>query len=453
MNTKTNVKNNNRLRRNRRRPNNRRQRMNNNNRRKFNKPINNNTNAGRPISAVAPSLGYKTRMLNPQVTTKGNKTFVSHTEFMSDVNISAHIPFQITKYAINPGLNNIFPWGANIARLYESYKVRKFQVTYVPQSSSVKNGSIMIGADYDATDDTPTTKNQLMNYYGSVETNVWSELVFNASSSNANKFYKSKAIRSGNLTGIDLKTYDLCSLFIATEGLDQPVVGSIYVTYTFIFETPTVKGVEDIGGDVSPQTINWGGFTFENGDIFDEAPQSQTGPNFARYVTSPGGGYMDITSIDQWYLVILSGLYTTSALSSEPTLYYRNWQGASHTNLTEQVKPFFSFPTQARPVGLGGYKYEMGWIMRAGSFDINTNMASMVNFSYNLNIFPLGEGDISHVAGPTWNGNVSLLLLSSEFKFESKYNEILKRIKELENNCSDTDDSLSIDDHVNDCTT
>lgn len=115
----------------------------------------------------------------------------------------------------------------------------------------------MMALDYDASDAPPGDKCKLMAYAGATRSAAWDESNFRARPADLAKFAKERYVRIPGLTIVDIKTYDVANLFIATQGMgDALEVGELYVNYTVELQTPQLG---DIPLTSSTSTISSGG--------------------------------------------------------------------------------------------------------------------------------------------------------------------------------------------------
>jgi len=183
------------------------------------------------------------------------KTTVSHREFIADV--SGSVAYASTGYAVNPGDPTTFPWLAAIARNYESYRFKSLTFEYRTTASSLTKGSVMMALDYDASDSAPADKCKLMAYAGATRSAPWTESNFRARPVDLVKFAKDRYVRIPGLSIVDIKTYDVANLFIATQGMEDALeVGELYVNYTIELQTPQLG---DIPLTSASSTVSSGG--------------------------------------------------------------------------------------------------------------------------------------------------------------------------------------------------
>jgi hypothetical protein len=194
---------------------------------------------------------------------------VRHREFVAD--IKGSLAFSAIAFSINPGLYNTFPWLAQIAAQFESYKFRSLNFIFLTQKSTNTSGAVMLGVDYDASDSAPQSKIQLMSYNGAVRSSVWNECSNVCKTSDLLKFGVQRYIRSGGLqSNLDIKTYDIGRLFVGTIGcVDDSLIGELYVEYDVEFLTPQT----DISAIANSLSVNFvGNLNVSDASFMGDAP-------------------------------------------------------------------------------------------------------------------------------------------------------------------------------------
>lgn len=166
---------------------------------------------------------------------------VSHREYLSEVVGST--AFSSRKIALNPGMVSSFPWLSGIAKLYESYLFRSLQFDYVTSVGTSTSGTVMMAVDYDAYDPKPVSKGEMLQQHNSQRTQVWSNASLRCDTADLQKFGTQRYTRRDELAdNLDVKTYDVGALMLATEGIPAAMlelpVGELFVTYVVDLMTP-----------------------------------------------------------------------------------------------------------------------------------------------------------------------------------------------------------------------
>lgn len=182
---------------------------------------------------------------------KRKSTVVKHREFLD--NLTGNLTYEVSAYALNPGLSETFPWLFNTAKNYEKYRVNKFMVEILTNSGSSASGTYGMAIDYNAADPAPNTEQTLMAFQGATNCSVWNSCRLIADKFNARSAYKELFVRTGNVPeGEDLKTFDMGTLYVYTSGsANDALLGKIYVDYEIEFYTPQLG----VFGDAAAESL------------------------------------------------------------------------------------------------------------------------------------------------------------------------------------------------------
>jgi len=257
--------------------------------------------------------GFVRKVREPRFTRsmKNGDVVIDHEEFIREVNGST--TFTNTAIPINPGLLTSFPWLAQMAPLYESYRFEKLDFVYQPEAPTSTPGSVMLAVDYDATDPPATAKVQLATYRGYIRSPPWQSCTNSSIKEDLNK-QKSFFVRSGSLSAnSDLKLYDVGFLNIATSNqTDTSVIGELYIRYRVRLMTPQFQD-DGLGlarsGEVSGTTNT------SVPTLTGNAPLVLTGTTQAFTLTA-GGPYQALIS----YRALGTGLVSLSTAGSTATI-------------------------------------------------------------------------------------------------------------------------------------
>lgn len=201
-----------------------------------------------PVS-VPVAKGKVRRMNNPKTTYAANgDIIVSHREYIVD--IAGSVAFASNSFGVNPGLAGVFPWLCGVAQRYESYRFDKLRFCFETESPTSATGSVLLAIDYDASDDAPLSKTQVMAYRSCVRSPPWSDCCNDSLAEDIQK-RKSYYVRAGALAANqDIKLYDTGNFFLCTVGqANTNIVGEVYVEYVIRLMTPQLGDV-GIGGSV-----------------------------------------------------------------------------------------------------------------------------------------------------------------------------------------------------------
>lgn len=170
--------------------------------------------------------------------------YVEHTEFVNNVYASATAagssPFQQTKYSLNPGDSQTFPFLSQIAQNYLLYEFQGLIFQYKPtsgESGAASNslGKIVMATNYDPTESNFLNSVQMENEDYANSTKPSCGAVHGIETHPAQGVVDMRYVRTGNVSR-DLAFYDLGNFFLATEGIPfsaagSQVVGELWVTY------------------------------------------------------------------------------------------------------------------------------------------------------------------------------------------------------------------------------
>nr|QDH87037.1 MAG: hypothetical protein H1Bulk30269_000001 [Riboviria sp.] len=268
-----------------------------------------NNRGGNGGTGPPTAVGSRTIALGPAIARgPGQTATFSNVEYITDVASGSSAAGQIIGTAINPANSDFSPWLSRIAAGYELYRFRRLSVVYVPTCSTSTAGVVVLGVDYDTTDNPPQTKQQLSGYAGSVRGNVWSKLTLNVMPMDG-WYYTGLTAASSGPAGTDQKFYDMGKLYYGvfnTVGGAQ-AIGELTVSYTIEFAKPEFTILPGLSERIvvnSSDATNMGGLTVDvtgNNVISLSSPAAST---LRMTANSPGE-----------YLLTLIGQYTPTIAS------------------------------------------------------------------------------------------------------------------------------------------
>jgi hypothetical protein len=133
--------------------------------------------------------------------------------------------------ACNPGLAASFPWLSGHAALFENYKVHSLVYRYKNLKGTSSAGNVILSFDYDTLDSAPADAIAATQSTHYVDGAPWRIFQLKVPTDNRKLF-----TRTGSITGVDLKTYDMGSLHVSTEGCaDTTDHGYLEVEYDIEF--------------------------------------------------------------------------------------------------------------------------------------------------------------------------------------------------------------------------
>lgn len=201
-----------------------------------------------PMISAPVSQSRSFRGTQPKFASSSNGMRIRHMEYVLDLTPTT-TAFSVTAYPINPGVGVIFRWLSSIANSFDSYKIHALSFSYQEKSPSSTAGSVIIAVNYDASDPVPTTKSQLMAYQCKEDIVPWRDSVIRCNPSDCNGALAKHYVRLGTVQNTDIKTYDIGTLLVATQGVPTSDLGEIIVSYDIEFFSPI--DVQPFGGSIT----------------------------------------------------------------------------------------------------------------------------------------------------------------------------------------------------------
>jgi hypothetical protein len=177
---------------------------------------------------------------------------IEEDEYIAEVNGS--VAFVTTAYPINPGQAGTFPWGAKIAALYEKYDFLSLEFYYRREVSEYATngqaGKIILSCDYDASDNAPTSKQQVLDTVPHADGMPCMPVVKLRIDPRQARNQDSKYVRPGaQPANTDIKTYDVGNLYVSTQGCtNTTVIGELRVKYKCSLKIPVLEPPTQTGG-------------------------------------------------------------------------------------------------------------------------------------------------------------------------------------------------------------
>lgn len=164
---------------------------------------------------------------------------VRHREYIADIFGAGASGTAIATFPVNPGMPITFPWLSALAVCYENYSFKRLSFSYSPACATTQAGMVVLALDYDAADSAPVSKQGLLSMRTSNRGACWSPFDLHSDRSDLHKFSQ-YFIRSGTLAAmLDVKTYDVANLFVASTGQgNSNICGEIWCEYEVEFFTP-----------------------------------------------------------------------------------------------------------------------------------------------------------------------------------------------------------------------
>lgn len=171
-------------------------------------------------------------------------------EFLKD--ILGTVDFTLHQFRLNPGLNETFPWLAQIAKAFEQWTLHGMVFEFVSTSSSnvlsatasIGLGTVVQATQYDPKDRPFISKFEMENYVGA-----------NSARPNKNQIHGVECLRGTSpinvlltrdeevVTASDLSFYDFGIFNLATVGFpsDGGVIGELWVSYDIELLKPKIS--------------------------------------------------------------------------------------------------------------------------------------------------------------------------------------------------------------------
>lgn len=180
-----------------------------------------------PVTSAAVAFSQKQQF--PGKYSQLESRRIQNSELIGTVNGSQ--TFNLTRYPVNPGMSQTFPWLSVQATQWQQYTFHNLSFRYITRTGTDARGSVIISPDYNPTELPPTTEQQASNTMDAVEDVIWKILVCRLTKSAMFPFGPRKQIRNGAIAG-DLSVYDACRLFIiTTECANTDAIGKLWVDY------------------------------------------------------------------------------------------------------------------------------------------------------------------------------------------------------------------------------
>nr|QKV51183.1 putative capsid protein [Crucivirus sp.] len=165
-----------------------------------------------------------------------------HREFLGDVYSSATAgAFKIDSYAINPGLDETFPWLSGVVGAkFQQYRINGMTFEFRSMSSDALNstntalGSVVMSTDYDSADNVFASKQEMENTEYGVSCKPSANMLHGIECARFQTPVSELYIRAfGVPSGKDIRLYDLGRFSIASVGCQGTNVnlGELWVTY------------------------------------------------------------------------------------------------------------------------------------------------------------------------------------------------------------------------------
>lgn len=169
---------------------------------------------------------------------------ISEDEYIGE--ILGSVAFSATSYSVNPGQSAVFPWGHQVAALYEEYEFTSLEFYYKREVSEFavngQAGKVLLSFNYDASDPVPTNKQEVEDTVPHVDGMPCTPVILLRVDCSRMRKNDSKYVRPGaQPVNTDIKTYDGGNLIVSTQGnTNTSVIGELRVRYTCKLSEPVL---------------------------------------------------------------------------------------------------------------------------------------------------------------------------------------------------------------------
>jgi len=180
----------------------------------------------RPL-ASSKTLKFKVRPSAP----------VHHREFLGAV--TGNAAFTVSKYSLQPGMKDVFPYLEKKSRNWQFYRVEKLVAKYTTRSPATQAGTVIMALDYRPEDAAPVSEVEAMNSAGAENFAVWQDGSIELDCKAAQSQGAWKQLRFEE-TAEDLIGYDLANLYVCTTGVTGgPIeIGRLSIELSIKFMVP-----------------------------------------------------------------------------------------------------------------------------------------------------------------------------------------------------------------------
>jgi hypothetical protein len=208
-------------------------------------------------TAYASIVGRSQRRIT---TNSYERVRVEHCEMFTEV--STTVSFQATEYPIQFPNTNMFPWGSEIAKRYQKYRLTRLNYIYLPSCGTTKSGNIDLVVQLDVDGPEPATLMSLMQYENKVTSSLFVPAELSVPQSELNNFkelWVSESLTQGGAPRLNSPG----NLYVNAVSSDTAaVVGRLYVDYEVEFFDPVPFGTNpsvlgsDYYTDSAPASYN-----------------------------------------------------------------------------------------------------------------------------------------------------------------------------------------------------
>lgn len=181
--------------------------------------------------------------------TAQNSRRIIHRELVGSV--SGSTSFNVTRYALNPGLSLTFPWLSSQATGWEQYRFNMLKFEYITRCATSTAGSVILSPEYDPSDAPPANEAAATNAMDSVEDAPWKNISCSLTTTAMFPQGPRKFIRSSNVAG-DVRNFDAGAFFLCTvEEAGTDPIGKLWVEYDVELFVPQTAVQAPVGTQTS----------------------------------------------------------------------------------------------------------------------------------------------------------------------------------------------------------
>lgn len=165
----------------------------------------------------------------------------SRKEFITTIRSDNDMLFKVAhSLVINAGDSTTFPWLANIAKNFESYRFKRLRFYYIPRCATTTNGFVAIQPDCNPHDPPPSSEADMFQNEKCKSAAPWAsfDVVFSQEMLNKRKSYFTRPLP----VNADKDLYDVGNLFVCNTLNATFSVGQLWVDYDVEFFTPESTG-------------------------------------------------------------------------------------------------------------------------------------------------------------------------------------------------------------------
>jgi hypothetical protein len=200
----------------------------------------------------------------PMFRTTKTATHVRHREYVCDI-ITSATPgqFKLQRFAIQPGLPELFPWLAASAENYEQYEIEGMVAEFKSNSydalgsTNTASGVVVMTTQYNALSAPFVNKIQMEQYEYTCSSKPSKDLLHPVECAREQTQIDLLNIRTAPAVG-DLRLYDLGVFNIATVGMQgaSTNVGELWITYDIKFLKPRLGNNVDVFDHYIPVPVS-----------------------------------------------------------------------------------------------------------------------------------------------------------------------------------------------------